>query len=65
MTLSPRQREIMLLICDGRRDKEIAARLGISLFTVREHASVAVKKLGASNRESAVFKFSKMLNKFI
>ncbi len=37
MKLPTRQQEIMLLICDGFRDKEIAYKLGISIYTVRHH----------------------------
>lgn len=59
MTLSPRQIEVMRLICHGQRDKEIASRLDISVHSVRKHAFAAIEKLRASNRENAVFIFTK------
>jgi DNA-binding CsgD family transcriptional regulator len=57
MNLSPRQLQVMRLICEGQRDKEIAARLCISIFTVRFHAGRAMRKLGASNIQNAAFLF--------
>ena len=35
--VSPRQAEILSLAADALTDKEIAAHLGVSLFTVRSH----------------------------
>ncbi len=39
--LSPRQREIVLLIANGLSDKEIAAELGMSPRTVSSHLARA------------------------
>lgn len=44
--LSPREREVMTMILDGRRLKEIAARLDISVKTVTTHRSRLLRKLG-------------------
>lgn len=53
--LSPRQLQVLADVARGYRDKEIADRLGISIFTVRDHAARAAEKLGASNRENMVW----------
>lgn len=44
--LSPREREVMTMILDGRRLKEIAAQLDISVKTVTTHRSRLLRKLG-------------------
>jgi DNA-binding CsgD family transcriptional regulator len=52
--LSPRQREILDLVAEGRTSKEIAAALGISESTVNWHLANAFERLGASSRAEAV-----------
>lgn len=37
------------LLCDGKSDKQIARRLGISDLTARKHRSNLLKKANASN----------------
>ena len=44
--LSPREREVMNMILSGRRLKEIAATLDISVKTVTTHRSRLLRKLG-------------------
>jgi DNA-binding CsgD family transcriptional regulator len=44
--LSPREAEVLGMILDGRRLKEIAARLDISVKTVTTHRSRLLRKLG-------------------
>lgn len=44
--LSPREREVMSMILEGRRLKEIAATLDISVKTVTTHRSRLLRKLG-------------------
>ncbi|HYH09543.1 MAG TPA: helix-turn-helix transcriptional regulator [Thermoanaerobaculia bacterium] len=44
--LSPREREVMSMILTGRRLKEIAANLDISVKTVTTHRSRLLRKLG-------------------
>lgn len=44
--LSPREREVLSMILEGRRLKEIAARLDISVKTVTTHRSRLLRKLG-------------------
>jgi DNA-binding NarL/FixJ family response regulator len=36
-SLTPRQREVLRLLAEGRRVKEIAAQLGLSVRTVETH----------------------------
>lgn len=44
--LSPRESEVMKMILEGRRLKEIAANLDISVKTVTTHRSRLLRKLG-------------------
>jgi DNA-binding CsgD family transcriptional regulator len=53
-TLTPRQRQILALLREGRANKEIAAALGIGLGTVKQHINALFKKLDVSNRTMAV-----------
>jgi DNA-binding NarL/FixJ family response regulator len=51
--LSPRELEIAQLIERGLMNKEIAARLGIELPTVKNHVHRILEKLGAHRRAEA------------
>jgi two-component system, NarL family, response regulator LiaR len=51
--LTEREREVLALIAEGLSNDEIAARLVISPFTVRNHVSAVMSKLGAANRAQA------------
>ncbi|OPX57086.1 IstB-like ATP binding protein [Oceanospirillum multiglobuliferum] len=53
-TLTKRQLEILLLIKDGKTNKEIASSLDINLGTVKQHIAVLFKKLDIHNRSMAV-----------
>jgi DNA-binding NarL/FixJ family response regulator len=44
--LTPRQREVVQLIAEGRNTKEIAGTLGISVKTVEAHRSQLMDRLG-------------------
>ena len=52
--LSPRQKEILVAITDGRTNKEIASVLGIRKDSVEDYLRTLFSKLGASNRTEAV-----------
>ena len=43
--LTPRERQILRLIAQGRRSREIAQMLGISLRTVETHRAASMRKL--------------------
>ena len=45
-TLSPRQREVLRLIAEGRTTKQIAQELGISVKTVETHRAQLMDRLG-------------------
>jgi len=53
MAVSPRQREIMLLLATGLSDKEIAAQLQVSPHTVRTHLQRLYAQHGLRNRAEA------------
>jgi DNA-binding NarL/FixJ family response regulator len=53
--LSPREHEILQLVAVGLTNKEVAATLHISQFTVRNHLNHITRKLDASDRTEAIF----------
>ncbi len=55
--LTQREGEVLALLSKGRMDKEIAARLDISIYTVHEHVRNIFEKLRVHNRTEAVVKF--------
>jgi RNA polymerase sigma factor (sigma-70 family) len=52
--LTPREREILHRVAEGRTNAEIARLLGISAETVRKHLENAYEKLGVHTRTAAV-----------
>ena len=48
--LTPRELEVLDLLCDGFRNAEIAQRLVVSEKTVDHHVSAILRKLGAQTR---------------
>lgn len=51
--LTPREREVLRLVAQGRANKEIALALAVSERTVKFHVSAVMVKLGAANRTEA------------
>jgi DNA-binding NarL/FixJ family response regulator len=51
--LTPRQIEILALLCQGHPNKEIGLRLGLAEVTVKMHVSAVFKVLGVANRTQA------------
>jgi len=47
--LTPREREVLQLVVEGRSSKDIAFRLGVSPKTVDSHRSRLMRKLGVDN----------------
>ncbi|USG66635.1 response regulator transcription factor [Brevibacillus ruminantium] len=55
--LTVREKEVLLLIADGKNTKEIASQLFITTGTVRNYISTILDKLGVSNRIEAIMRF--------
>lgn len=55
--LSPREYEICISMVKGSSDKEIAANLGISYWTVRTHVQQIFAKTGAINRRELMARY--------
>jgi two-component system nitrate/nitrite response regulator NarL len=49
-SLTPREREVVGLLCQGLRNKQIAGRLAVTDVTIRHHLTSVFSKLGVSNR---------------
>lgn len=47
--LTPKQRDVCLLMIEGRLSKEIAERLGMSINTVKTHRMAVFRKLNATS----------------
>ena len=54
ITITARQREIMLLLTEGKTDEEIAAILNLQESTVRAHVYQIGQRLGTENRSQIV-----------
>jgi two-component system NarL family response regulator len=53
-SLTPREQEVLELIAQGARDREIAERLIVTESTVKKHVQNILRKLHARNRVEAV-----------
>lgn len=53
-TLTPREREVLVWVAQGKSAWEIGEILDIAKRTVDEHVQTAVRKLGAANRTQAI-----------
>jgi DNA-binding NarL/FixJ family response regulator len=58
--LTSREREVGELLAEGLATKAIAARLGISLHTVRRHTERIFRKLCVQSRTLAALRFREM-----
>jgi DNA-binding NarL/FixJ family response regulator len=52
--LSPRERQVMALMAEGRTAEVVGEQLGVSVETVRTHVRNAIRKLQARNRVHAI-----------
>ncbi len=52
--LTPRERDVLSLLVEGKSNKEIGVSLDISEATIKSHVSVILMKLGAADRTQAV-----------
>jgi len=48
--LTHRERRVLELVVQGRRDQEIAAELGVTALSIRNDLGVIYKKIGVSTR---------------
>ena len=55
--LSPREREVLGLVAEGMRNREIALALFISQSTAKVHVRNVIAKLGVRNRAEAVARY--------
>ena len=53
-SLTPRERQIMALLAEGRITKQIAGEIGISAMTVRIHRGQVISKMGARSTADLV-----------
>jgi DNA-binding CsgD family transcriptional regulator len=53
MALTPREREILHWVAEGKRDAEIAAILNLSVRTVEQHVRTCLRKLNVETRTAA------------
>lgn len=51
--LTPRERQVVLLVAEGRTNQQIANRLGVTERTARTHVSNILGKLGLTSRTQA------------
>lgn len=58
--LTPREREVLLLLAAGLANKEIAGRLSVSEHTAKFHVNSILTKLGARSRTDAVVKATRL-----
>jgi DNA-binding CsgD family transcriptional regulator len=52
--LTPRERDVLMLMAEGASNKTIARQLGISVHTAKFHVSSLLEKLDATGRTDAV-----------
>jgi two-component system, NarL family, response regulator len=52
--LTPREKDVLSLLIEGKSNKEIGVALDISEATIKSHVSVILMKLGAADRTQAV-----------
>jgi DNA-binding NarL/FixJ family response regulator len=53
-TLTPRQGEILGLLCQAKTNRDIGEMLGLAEITVKQHVSAVFKVLNVSNRTQAL-----------
>lgn len=50
MDMTKREGDVLLLLMEGKSNKQIALALGISDYTVRDHVSSLLRKQGVGSR---------------
>src|SRR3984885_3550554 len=59
--LSEREREVLVLLCTGATNREIAAAMNVGTETVKKHAGALYRKLGVRNRTEAAQRATTLL----
>lgn len=54
IVLTPQQRKILQMVAEGRSNAEVAHELDLTVQTVKNHVSGAMRSLNAYNRTHAV-----------
>jgi DNA-binding NarL/FixJ family response regulator len=52
--LSAREQSVLAMVADGLTNRQIAAELGLSPHTIKDHVSTIYRRLGATNRATAI-----------
>lgn len=65
MNLTTRELQVMSFLCTGRKDREIAQKLGLSVRTVQNHLSRIYLKCQAQNRTQAIMRFQRKYGTFV
>jgi len=58
--ITPRQTDVLMLLLQGKPNKDIARRLGLSVETVKDHVQAVLRALGVNTRTQAVLAVSQM-----
>ena len=58
--LTPRERDVLSLLVQGKSNRQIAERLGISEHTAKFHVTAVLQKMGAQTRTEAVVKAARL-----
>jgi DNA-binding NarL/FixJ family response regulator len=61
--ITPRQSDVLLLLLQGKSNKDIARRLGLSVETIKDHVAAVLRALGVSSRTQAVLAVGQMTQK--
>lgn len=59
MRLTPRQRDVLLLIVKGQTNKQIARELGLSPHTIKRHVVRIYDRIGVNSRVEAAVWYTK------
>ena len=62
-TLAPRERELIKLVRNGLRNREIAQKLGVTEGTIKVYLHTVFQKLGVSSRTELAIRASEFLAK--
>nr|WP_313054769.1 LuxR C-terminal-related transcriptional regulator [Pseudomonas lopnurensis] len=60
MKLTTREKSVLQLLLQGKTNKQIAAGLGISDYTVRDHVSVLLRKSDCCTRTELIARHMKL-----